>query len=178
MRCRWCNLDNPLYVTYHDQEWGKLRLDDSYLFEMLLLEFFQAGLSWECILNKRDAFREVFDSFDWKKIATYDEDKIKMLMQDSRIVRNRLKIKASIQNAKIFQDILEEYDSFENYLRSFWNGDILYENDRTTNYLSDAISKDLQKRGMKFVGSVIIYSYLQAIGIISSHDDSCDWRIL
>ena len=176
MRCSWCNLDNPLYVTYHDEEWGRLRLDDSYLFEMLLLESFQAGLSWECVLNKREAFREVFDSFDWKKIAMYDEDKISSLMKDSRIIRNRLKIKASIRNAKVYEDILEEYGSFEKYLRSFWNGFILYENDRTTNDLSDAISRDLQKRGMRFVGSVIIYSYLQAIGIISSHMDSCDWR--
>ena len=135
IRCKWCNLDNSLYVKYHDEEWGQLNLDDNYLFEMLLLESFQAGLSWECVLNKREAFRKAYDNFDLDKICSYSTDKIDELLNNKDIIRNKLKIKASISNARIF--------------------------------------KDLKKRGMKFVGSVIIYSYLQAIGIIYSHDKEC-----
>ncbi|MBR3210475.1 MAG: DNA-3-methyladenine glycosylase I [Bacilli bacterium] len=176
-RCRWCNEKNPTYVTYHDCEWGILKLDDSYLFEMLLLESFQAGLSWECILNKRENFKESFDHFNWNIIAKYNQKKIDELMKNQGIIRNKRKIESTINNAKIFQEILEEFGSFETYLRSFWNGKIIKENDKTTNELSDKISNDLQKRGMKFVGSTIIYSYLQAIGIISSHEDTCDWRL-
>ena len=174
-RCSWCNLDNPKYVTYHDQEWGVLNLEDSYLFEMLLLESFQAGLSWECVLNKRDDFREAFDQFDYKKIASYQDDKFFELKNNPKIIRNSLKIKASVENAKIFQDIQKEFGSFEAYLKTFWNGAILYENNVTTNSLSDQISKDLKVRGMKFVGSTIIYSFLQAVGIINSHLKDCDF---
>ena len=175
-RCRWCNEKNPLYVRYHDEEWGKLCLEEQYLYEMLILESFQAGLSWECVLNKREAFREAYDNFDIKKVVSYDETKQEELRTNPRIVRNQLKIKASIENSKIFQTIQKEFGSFENYLRTFWNGKVLFENDKTTNALSDAISSDLQRRGMKFVGSVILYSYLQAIGIINSHLDECDFR--
>jgi len=174
-RCSWCNLDNPKYVTYHDQEWGVLNLEDSYLFEMLLLESFQAGLSWECVLNKRDDFREAFDQFDYKKIASYQDDKLYELKNNPKIIRNSLKIKASVENAKIFQDIQKEFGSFAAYLKTFWNGTILYENTVTTNTLSDQISKDLKARGMKFVGSTIIYSFLQAVGIINSHLENCDF---
>lgn len=172
-RCFWCNEKNTFYVKYHDEEWGRPRFDDKYLFEMLLLEGFQAGLSWECVLNKRECFRKAFDKFNYKKIALYSDKKIDELMQNKNIIRNKLKIKASIINAQIFIKIIDEKGSFFNYLRCFWDGKIIFENNRTTSNLSDIISKDLQKKGMKFVGSTIIYSYLQAIGIINSHDDEC-----
>ena len=172
-RCKWCNLNNPKYVEYHDNEWCKLNKNDKYLFEMLILESFQAGLSWECVLNKRDSFRLCYDNFDLDKICLYDDDKINELINNKDIIRNKLKIKASINNAKIFKDIKEEYESFYNYLKTFTNGKIFYEIGLTKSELSDEISKDLEKRGMKFVGSTIIYSYLQAIGIIYSHDKEC-----
>ena len=172
-RCKWCNLNNPLYVEYHDMEWGVLNTNDEYLFEMLILESFQAGFSWECVLNKRNDFKVAYDFFNIDKIIKYDETKINELLSNSKIIRNKLKIKASIDNAKIFKDIQNEYGSFYNYLTMFTNSKILFENNKTTNDLSDRISKDLIKRGMKFVGSTIIYSYLQAIGIINSHDKDC-----
>lgn len=172
-RCNWCNLNNPLYIKYHDEEWGKLNLEEKYLFAMLILESFQAGLSWECVLNKREDFRKAYDNFNLDKICNYSDDKIDELINNKNIIRNKLKIKASVSNAKIFKNIREEYGSFRNYLKTFTNEEILYEIDKTTNELSDNISKDLKKRGMKFVGSVIIYSYLQAVGIIYSHDEEC-----
>ena len=172
-RCKWCNLNNPKYIDYHDNEWGVLNLDDTYLLEMLILEMFQAGLSWECVLNKREAFRRVYDDFDIDKICNYAEDKIKELEENKDIIRNKLKIKASINNTKIFKDIKEEYHSFYNYLKTFTNNKIIYEYNKTTSSLSDKISKDLKKRGMTFIGSITIYSYLQAIGIIYSHDKGC-----
>ncbi len=173
IRCKWCNLKNPKYVEYHDNEWGKPNFDDKYLYEMLILESFQAGLSWECILNKRDDFRKAYDNFDIDKVCNYDDSKIDELLSDKNIIRNKLKINASINNSKIFKEIVNEYSSFYNYLKTFTNNKIIYENDKTTNKLSDDISKDLQKRGMKFVGSTTIYSYLQAIGIIYSHLKEC-----
>ena len=172
-RCKWCNLKNPKYIEYHDNEWCKLNLDDKYLFEMLILESFQAGLSWECVLNKRESFKECYDSFDLDKVCNYDEIKINELINNKDIIRNRLKIRASINNAKIFRNIINEYGTFHNYLKQFTDDKIIYEIDKTTNELSDKISNDLIKRGMKFVGSTIIYSYLQAIGIIYSHDKDC-----
>ena len=172
-RCKWCNLNNPKYIEYHDNEWGILNTDDQYLFEMLILESFQAGLSWECILNKRDSFRLAYDNFNINKIINYDGKKINELVNNKDIIRNKLKIMASINNAKIFKDILYEYGSFYNYLKQFTNDEIIYEVDKTTSLLSDKISNDLKNRGMKFVGSTIIYSYLQAIGIINSHEVSC-----
>ena len=172
-RCKWCNLNNEKYIEYHDKEWGVLNLEDNYLFEMLLLESFQAGLSWECVLNKRDSFKLAYDNFDIDKIINYDEDKINELLNDKNIIRNKLKIKASINNAKIFKSIIKEYHSFSNYLNTFTNRKILYEVGKTSNELSDTISKDLKKRGMTFVGSTIIYSYLQAIGVINSHEKEC-----
>ena len=174
-RCRWCNLNNPIYVKYHDEEWGILNLDEKYLFEMLILESFQAGLSWECVLNKRKAFEKAYDNFDIEKIIKYDESKIIKLINNKDIIRNKLKIKASIENTKIFKSIQNEYGKFANYLLSFIKSYPIIENDKTTSALSDEISKDLQKRKMKFVGSTIIYSYLQAIGIINSHDENCDF---
>ena len=172
-RCKWCNTKNPLYVKYHDTEWCVPNTNEQYLYEMLILESFQAGLSWECVLNKREAFRAAYDNFDLEKVIGYDDAKINELLANEGIIRHRLKICASINNSKIFKDIVLEYGSFYSYLSSFTHGEVIYEVAKTTNWLSDAISKDLKKRGMKFVGSVIIYSYLQAIGIIISHDDGC-----
>ena len=173
IRCKWCNLDNKKYIDYHDNEWGILNLDDSYLFEMLILESFQAGLSWECVLNKRDNFRLCYDNFNLDKIINYDDKKIDELLQNKGIIRNKLKIKMSINNAKIFKKIQTEFGSFSNYLNSFTKGKIIYELNLTHSKLSDDISKNLMSRGMKFVGTTIIYSYLQAIGVIYSHDKEC-----
>ena len=173
MRCTWCNEKNEKYVKYHDEEWGRLDLGEGYLFEMLLLESFQAGLSWECVLNKREDFRKAYDNFDIDKVIYYDENKVYELLNNKGIIRNKRKINASIKNSKIFKEIVCEYGSFYNYLRRFTDDKTIFEIDKTTNDLSDAISKDLQNRGMTFVGSVIIYSYLQAIGVIYSHDKDC-----
>ena len=172
-RCKWCNTNNPLYVEYHDSEWCIPNFNDKYLYEMLILESFQAGLSWECVLNKREAFREAYDDFDINKVVTYGDDKIAELSDNKRIIRNRLKIKASISNSRVFRDIALEFGSFYNYLSSFTKGETVYETDKTTSKLSDSISADLKRRGMTFVGSVIIYSYLQAIGVIYSHEKDC-----
>lgn len=172
-RCSWVNLDNELYVKYHDFEWGIPKYDDNYLFELLILEMFQAGLSWECVLNKRDNFRMAFDNFDYKKICNYDEDKINELLNNIGIIRNKLKIKASINNAMVFINIINEFGSFSNYIWGFTNNKILYNCMVTYNELSDKISKDLKIRGMKFVGTTIIYAYLQAIGIIYDHEKDC-----
>ncbi len=172
-RCKWCNLNNLKYVEYHDKEWGVLNLDDKYLLEMLILESFQAGLSWECVLNKRDAFRSAYDNFDIDKICLYDDKKINELINNKDIIRNKLKIISSVNNTKIFKEIVKEYGTFSNYLKIFSNGKIYYEIDKTSSWLSDDISCDLKRRGMKFVGTTIIYSFLQAIGIIYSHDKDC-----
>ena len=173
MRCRWANPKNPLYVQYHDKEWGVPVYDDHKLFEMLILESFQAGLSWECVLNKREAFREAFDNFDLDMVCAYDEDKMNALSQNPGIIRNRLKIRAAVNNARIFRAIQAEYGSFSVYLWHWTQNQIVYEIGVTSSPLSDAISKDLKKRGMKFVGTVIIYSYLQAVGVINSHEEGC-----
>lgn len=172
-RCAWCNLKNQKYVEYHDNEWGVANFNDKYLFEMLILESFQAGLSWECVLNKRDSFRQAYDNFDLEKVCNYDEKKKQELISNAEIIRNKLKVNASINNAKIFRDIKNEFGTFYNYLKTFTNGETYYEVGLTSSELSDKISKDLKKRGMKFVGMTIIYSYLQAIGIINSHDKDC-----
>lgn len=173
-RCSWCNLNNPLYIRYHDEEWGQPNFDERYLLEMLILESFQAGISWECVLNKREAFRQAYDQFDLNKICSYDETKLQELAQNKGIIRNRLKIKASVENAKIFKAIQKEYGSFYNYLKTFTQGKIFYEVGLTRSKLSDCLSADLKKKGMKFVGTTIIYSYLQAIGVVNSHDENCD----
>lgn len=172
-RCSWLNPNNPLYIKYHDEQWGVPLYDDNLLFEMLVLEMFQAGLSWETILNKRENFRKAFDNFNYNKIINYDENKINLLLSDSGIIRNKLKIESVINNAKVFVKIQKEFDSFSNYIWSFTNNQVIYEIGKPSSLLSDEISKDLKKRGMKFVGTTIIYSYLQAIGIIYSHDLDC-----
>lgn len=172
-RCAWCNVNNPKYISYHDTEWGQHNSDDGYLYEMLILESFQAGLSWECVLNKREAFRAAYDGFDLEKVCAYGEEKIAALCNDRAIIRNKRKIEASIANSIIFRQIVAEFGSFYRYLQTFCGDGVLVETDRSTNPLSDAISKDLKKRGMRFVGSTIIYSYLQAIGLIYSHEKEC-----
>ena len=172
-RCKWCNEKNPLYVRYHDEEWCVPNFDEKYLYVMLILESFQAGLSWECVLNKREAFRLAYDGFDIDKVLLYGEQKVTELMSNKDIIRNRRKISASIKNTKIFKEITHGYGSFYSYLRSFTGGVRIFECGKATNSLSDAISEDLKRRGMTFVGSTIIYSYLQAIGVIYSHDESC-----
>ena len=177
-RCKWVNLKNKIYVDYHDNEWGKEEHDDRMLFELLILEGFQAGLSWECVLNKRKYFREAFDKFDYIKISKYDSKKINELLSNQNIIRNKLKINAAITNAKVFIDIQKEFGSFDKYIWSFTKGKVIKNMDdnlKTTSKLSDEISNDLKRRGMKFVGSTIIYSYLQAIGIIDDHELNCDF---
>ncbi len=161
-RCRWVNMKNPLYIQYHDTEWGIPQHADQMLFELLILEGFQAGLSWECVLNKRVRFRQVYDNFDVEKVSRYDEKKMQELLADPGIIRNRLKVQASVRNARVFLQIQAEFGSFDAY-------DL-----RTTSPLSDQISKDLKKRGMKFAGSTVIYSYLQAVGVINAHGVECD----
>ena len=157
-RCCWANPKIQLYIDYHDKEWGVPVYDDHKLFEMLILESFQAGLSWECVLNKREAFREAFDGFDVYKISAYDENKQAQLKENEKIIRNQRKILAAVTNAQIFLKIQEEYGSFSNYLWQFTENEVIYETGKTSSELSDKISKDLKKRGMKFVGTTIIYS--------------------
>lgn len=172
-RCKWCNLKNLKYIKYHDEEWGVPNFEEKYLFEMLVLESFQAGLSWECVLNKREEFRIAYDNFDLDKVCAYDEKKICELCANKGIIRNKSKIQASINNAIIFKKIQNEYGSFGNYLKQFTHGKTIYEYNKTNSKLSEDISKDLSSRGMKFVGSTIIYSYLQAVGVIYSHEPDC-----
>lgn len=172
-RCAWANVKNERYIEYHDKEWGQPVSDDHRLFEMLILESFQAGLSWECVLNKREAFREAFDNFEVDKVAAYGEKKAEELRQNEKIIRNRLKINAAVNNAKIFKKITAEYGTFSDYLWGFTGHKIIYETGKCSSELSDRIAADLKKRGMKFVGTTIIYSYLQAVGVIYSHEKEC-----
>lgn len=172
-RCRWCNLNNPLYVQYHDGEWGVPQYGDDKLYELLLLEPFQAGLSWEIILKKREFFRRAFDGFDPVKISRYGEEKIQTLLQDPGIVRNRRKIQATVNNAAVFLQIQKEFGAFRNYIWGFTQGQVIYESDKTSSSLSDRVSQDLKERGMCFVGTTIVYSYLQAVGVIQSHEPGC-----
>jgi len=174
MRCHWVNLNNELYVDYHDNEWGRPQHNDQDLIELLILESFQAGLSWECILNKREAFRKAFDNFNIDKIIKYDDNKINDLLNNKDIIRNKLKVQATINNCKIIKEIINKYNSFNDYIWSFTNNKtIRYKKFHTTSKLSDDISKDMKKKGMKFVGSTIIYSYLEAIGVLNHHEKDC-----
>ena len=178
-RCFWVNPNNPVYIKYHDTEWGRPSYDDRHLFEMLILESFQAGLSWECILNKRKENKKAYDNFDVLKVSNYNSSKVEELYHNKDIVRNKRKIIASIENAKVFLDIQKEYGSFANYIWSFTDNKIIKRKSReniSSNELSDKISLDLKRRGMSFVGTTIIYSYLQAIGIINDHDLDCDFK--
>ena len=172
-RCGWANPRNETYVRYHDSEWGVPEHDDGRLFELLILEGFQAGLSWECILNRREGFRAAFDGFDAETVAGYGAGKLAELAADTRIIRNSLKIAAAPQNARAFLDIRREYGSFDAWLWGWTRGEVLYERGLTRSELSDAVSRELKRRGMKFVGSTIIYAFLQAAGVINSHEEGC-----
>jgi len=175
-RCKWVEGKEEIYLNYHDKEWGKAVYDDKILFEMLILECFQAGLSWITILKKRESFRNAYDNFDIEKIIKYDENKVDELMQNDSIIRNKLKIKASINNAQVFKEIQKEFGSFSKYIWNFTDNKIIKnseENYLTKSHTSDIITQDLKKRGMKFVGSVTIYSYLEAVGIIDNHTKEC-----
>ena len=172
-RCSWVEGKEDIYIRYHDEEWGIPKYDDKILFEMLILESFQAGLSWITILKKREAFKKAFDDFDLDKIADYDENKVNELLENKAIIRHKGKIEATITNAKVFKEIQLEYESFSNYIWDFNNGKIIKSEYKTKSELSDKVAKDLKKRGMKFVGSTTIYSYLEAIGIINNHEKDC-----
>ena len=178
IRCGWCKND-PLYMAYHDTEWGVPVFADDKLFEFLILETFQAGLSWITILRKRENFRNAFDHFDYKKIANYSEAKYEELLLDAGIIRNKLKIKATISNAVAFMEVQKEFGSFSNYIWGFTQGKPVKNIRKTlselpaTTELSDAISKDLKKRGFKFVGSTVIYAHMQATGMINDHITEC-----
>ncbi|MCQ2970388.1 DNA-3-methyladenine glycosylase I [Methanobrevibacter gottschalkii] len=171
-RCSWVT-DEETYIKYHDEEWGVPTHDDYELFEMLILESFQAGLSWITILKKRENFRKAFDNFDYVKISEYKEDKINELKENEGIIRNKGKINAAVNNAKIFIEIQKEFESFDSYIWGFTGGEIIRAEYKTESELSKTISKDLKKRGMKFVGPTIIYSYLESIGIIDNHQKDC-----
>ena len=177
-RCAWCG-DDPLYVAYHDTEWGVPEYDDKTLFEFLLLETFQAGLSWITILRKRENFREAFDGFDYKKITNYDQKKIGSLIENAGIIRNKLKVNSAVTNAQAFIKTQEEFGSFSKYIWAFVDGKPIQnelkslEGAPANTPLSDSISKDLKKRGFKFVGSTVVYAYMQATGMVNDHVISC-----
>ncbi|NDV41774.1 DNA-3-methyladenine glycosylase I [Flagellimonas sediminis] len=177
-RCGWC-IGDPLYEAYHDTEWGVPVKDDNTLFEFLILETFQAGLSWITVLRKRENFRDAFDHFDYKKIAGYSQDKVDELLQNPGIIRNKLKVHATITNAQAFMEVQKEFGSFSDYIWGFVNGEPIknalphYKQAPATTPLSDAISKDLKKRGFKFVGSTVIYAHMQATGMVNDHEVNC-----
>ncbi len=176
-RCSWINTSNSeIYINYHDNEWGVPSYDDTYLFEMILLESFHCGLSWLLILNKRENFRTAFDNFDPNIISNYGEEKITELINNKDIVRHRGKIVGNIENAKAFLKIQQEFGTFSKYIWSFTNGEVVYNNSGEflpRNELSDKVSKDMKKRGFKFMGSVTTYSYLEAIGVMNNHSKDC-----
>lgn len=177
-RCGWC-VGDDLYEAYHDEEWGVPVKDDATIFEFLILETFQAGLSWITILRKRENFRKAFDKFDYKKIANYQQPKIDSLIQDAGIIRNKLKINATVTNAQAFIKVQEEFGSFSAYIWGFVNHNPIknaityYKDAPATTALSDALSKDLKKRGFKFVGSTVIYAHMQATGMVNDHEINC-----
>ncbi|WP_342576036.1 DNA-3-methyladenine glycosylase I [Solibacillus sp. FSL K6-1781] len=178
-RCSWVKLDEPIYVKYHDEEWGVPVYDDRKLFEMLCLEGAQAGLSWLTILKRREGYLDAFDQFDAEKIVQYDEEKLEALRNDERIIRNRLKIKSVVTNAESFLAIQKQYGSFSNYIWSFVDGKPMINSWESfgqvpvTTEISDRMSKQLKKDGFKFVGSTICYSYMQAVGMVNDHTANC-----
>ncbi len=180
-RCNWCEKDD-LYRNYHDNEWGRPVYDDATLFEFLILETFQAGLSWHTILKKRENFRKAFDKFDVKKVAAYNDKKLQILIEDTGIIRNQLKIKSAVSNAQAFIKIQEEFGSFSKYIWAFVDGKPIdnkpqtLKDVRATSPLSDALSKDLKKRGFKFVGSTVVYAHMQATGMVNDHVTDCFTR--
>lgn len=177
-RCGWC-LGDKLYIAYHDKEWGVPVKDDATLFEFLVLETFQAGLSWLTVLKKRENFRKAFDNFDYRKIANYDQTKLDALLQDAGIIRNKLKVKATVTNAQAFIRIQEEFGTFSTYIWGFVKGKPIknsFENHRdnpSKTEISDALSNDLKKRGFKFVGSTVVYAHMQATGMVNDHEVNC-----
>ena len=179
-RCKWC-VGIPIYEVYHDHEWGVPVYDDQKLFEFLILETFQAGLSWITILKKRENFRLAFDQFDYRKIALYNETKIQELLQDSGIIRNQLKVRSAVANAIAFMEVQQEFGSFSKYIWQFTDGKPIINTPQhlkevpATTPLSDAISKDLKKRGFKFVGSTVVYAHMQATGMVDDHVADC-WK--
>ena len=178
IRCAWCGNDE-LYQKYHDEEWGKPIYDDETIFEFLILESFQAGLSWYTILSKRENFRAAFDYFDYQKIAQYSEDKVEELIQNTGIIRNRLKILATINNAQKFMEVQKEFGSFSKYIWGFVNHQPIINRPKTlkevpaTTEISDALAKDLKKRGFKFMGSTVVYAHMQATGMVNDHVEDC-----
>ncbi|MFH6970380.1 MULTISPECIES: DNA-3-methyladenine glycosylase I [Flavobacterium] len=179
-RCKWC-VGIDIYEKYHDEEWGVPVYEDQKIFEFLILETFQAGLSWITILKKRENFKLAFNDFDYKKVALYNEDKIQELLLDAGIIRNQLKVRAAVSNALAFMKIQEEFGSFSNYIWKFTDGKPIQNNRQSlkevpaTTPLSDEISKDLKKRGFKFVGSTVIYAHMQATGMVDDHVADC-WK--
>lgn len=180
VRCAWCEKDD-LYRNYHDNEWGNPVYDDETIFEFLVLETFQAGLSWYTILKKRENFRKAFDNFNYKKIVKYDEDKIQELLQDEGIIRNKLKVRGTVSNAIAFMKVQEEFGSFSKYIWGFTDGKPIdnqpkvLQDIQATSAISDALSKDLKKRGFKFVGSTVVYAHMQATGMVNDHVENC-WK--
>jgi len=176
-RCAWIsNTTDEVYIKYHDEQWGVPCYDEHTLIEMLILESFHAGLSWLIVLKKRDNFKKAFDNYDLEKIANYGEEKIEELKNDKGIIRNRLKIAATINNAAIILEIKKEFGSFKDYIWGFTKNEIIYNTDDVFNdktELSNMISKDMKKRGMKFLGTVTVYAYLQAVGIVNDHELGC-----
>ncbi len=177
-RCAWCVKDD-LYRNYHDTEWGVPIYDDQKIFEFLILETFQAGLSWYTVLAKRENFRNAFDNFDYQKVAVYTEEKIETLKQDAGIIRNALKIKAAVTNAIAFMEVQKEFGTFSNYIWGFVDGKPINNNRKNlkevpaTTEISDKLSKDLKKRGFKFVGSTVVYAHMQATGMVNDHVEDC-----
>jgi DNA-3-methyladenine glycosylase I len=177
-RCPWVN-DNPLMIEYHDKEWGTPLHKDNLLFEYLILDIFQAGLSWNTIINKRENFRKAFDNFNYEKIANYTEKDFDRLMQNSGIIKNKLKIRATIINAQKFQEVQKDFGSFDRYIWQFTNNKTIINKIKTIKDYqaktkeSDAMSKDLLKKGFKFVGSTICYAFMQASGIVNDHSEDC-----
>lgn len=180
-RCDWANA-SELETNYHDKEWGVPVHDDRLLFEMLILEGAQAGLSWSTILKKRDGYKELFDDFDVQKVALYDEQKVESLLQNSKIIRNKLKVNATVTNAQKFIQIQKEFGSFDKYIWAFVENKPIINSWKkmsevpASTTLSDKISKDLKKRGFKFVGSTIIYAFMQAVGIVNDHLKDCTFH--
>ena len=180
-RCGWCEKDD-LYKNYHDEEWGKPVYNDETIFEFLVLESFQAGLSWYTILKKRENFAEAFDQFDYKKIANYSEDKVEELMNNAGIIRNRLKILATINNARRFQEVQKEFGTFSKYIWNFVEGEPIVNHPETlsdvppTTEISDALAKDLKQRGFKFLGSTVMYAHMQATGLVNDHLVDCSFK--
>lgn len=179
-RCGWCEKDD-LYRNYHDEEWGNPVYDDETIFEFLVLETFQAGLSWYTILAKRENFRKAFDNFDYRKVAAYDQAKMETLKEDAGIIRNGLKIKATVTNAQAFIKVQEEFGTFSKYIWGFVGGKPIDNQPKNlkdvaaTSEISDKLSKDLKKRGFKFVGSTVVYAHMQATGMVNGHVEDC-WK--